>query len=106
MFRTTFFIALFTLSTLFFSGCASEYVYIQPDYPKIGIPRKVPNIEGTSIRKKCLYIDERNTNLCGNDLKIVFTTISDLRINDAVFRKNIASYNDFVSKKAKEKSKK
>lgn len=85
------------------SGCSPKFVYIDPEYPKIAVPRKVPYTEGALIRERCLWLNKNNTNLCGNDLKVILTTIDDLRTNDATFRKNIASYNAFVKQKSKEK---
>lgn len=90
---------------IFLSGCMTEYVYIKPEYPSISEPREVQYTPGAKIRKGCLFLYENNTSLCGNDLKVILTTIGDLRTNDATFRKNIASYNDFVKQKREEQSK-
>ena len=88
---------IFLLATVFLlSGCGTRFVYIDPTYPRIAQPRIVPHTTGAFVRDRCLWLNNSNTNLCDNDLKVILRTIQDLRINDATFRKNIASYNDFV----------
>ena len=84
------------VSAIILSGCGTRFVYVDPVYPKISQPRKVPHTNGAFVRDRCLWLDKKNTNLCDNDLKIVLRTIQDLRTNDATFRKNIVSYNVFV----------
>lgn len=91
--------------TLFLSGCGSEkYIYIQPEYPLLSSPRKVPEINGAYLRKECMWFGDHNTNLCGNDLKLILTQIEKLRENEKTCQKKMVSYNEFVAKKSKEDS--
>jgi len=87
-------------SLLFLTGCGpTKYIYIQPEYPRLTAPRSVPAFNGAYLRKGCLWIGVRNTNLCGDDLKIVLSQIEKLRVNEKTCKAKVASYNEFVRNK-------
>jgi len=93
------------ITILFLTGCGpTKYIYIQPEYPKLTAPRKVPDIDGAYLRKECLWLGLRNTNLCGDDLKVVLSQIDKLRVNEKTCEAKVASYNEFVRKKSLEDS--
>ena len=74
-------ILLITLLALFFAGCQTKYVYIQPEYPKLKAPNEVKAPKNIIVRKRCLFIEDHNTSLCNEDLKIVLTTINKYKVN-------------------------
>ena len=97
-----YFVIISLLSTMFLmTGCSKEYVYVHPEYPKLTAPRKVPEIKGAFIRKECLWLKNHNTNLCGNDLKVVLVQIKKLRVNEKICIEKINSYNEFIRNKKK-----
>jgi len=88
---------------IFLSGCGTaKYIYIQPEYPILNAPRKVPEIKGAYLRKECLWFRDHNTNLCKDDLKVILTQIEKLRENERTCQKKMASYNEFVARKSKD----
>lgn len=89
-------------------GCTrTVYVYPQQEYPELQAPAKVVSNYDSYIWKKCLYINDHNTSLCGDDLKKVLTTIKSLRTNEKACSEVINVYNDFVkNEKIKTKTRK
>jgi len=96
---------LYIITLLFLSGCGKEYIFVDPVYPKLSAPRKVPKLENTFVRKGCLWYKNHNTNLCGEDLKVILTHIKKLRSNEDVCQAKIEAYNGFVKKKLSESEK-
>lgn len=85
------------------SGCAKDnYIFVKPSYPIISVPNKVPEVDA-EVKNRCLWLNDHNTNLCNEDLREILVLIKDLRTNEMVYRKNIHNYNEFVSKKRKQK---
>jgi len=84
-------------SIFLFSGCTEHhYHYIHPEYPTFPKIEKVPEVENAFIYNGCLYFNKKNTNLCGEDLKIVLTQIKKLRINENTCIKILNTYDEFV----------
>jgi len=81
------------------SGCTKVVtIYVPPKYPKIENIEKVKSNYDSYIWKECLFIDDSNSSLCGDNLNKVLTTVSKLRINESTCRTVIKDYNDFTKK--------
>jgi len=94
--KKMFFISFLSLFIL--SGCGKEYVYVKPSYPVLKYPKKVEPLHG-KIKNGCLYLDNHNTNLCGDDLKIILKQFKKYQINEKFCTENIESYNKFIKSK-------
>jgi len=90
---------------LFLNGCGqTKYIYVKPTYPKIQVPREVPGLK-VKIRNGCMWKDNHNTNLCGEDLQEILLLITNLRTNEKVLRQNVRSYHNFIERKSKQTEK-
>jgi len=104
--RNSIIISLAMFLSIFFNGCtAHHYHFIYPEYPDLPKIEKVSEVKNATIRDGCLYFDENNTNLCGDNLKIVLTQIEKLRINETTCETLLNKYNKFI-KEQKENRKK
>ena len=82
---------------LIFSGCTKHhYHYIYSEYPDMPVIEKVAEVDNAFVKNGCLYFEQKNTNLCGEDLKIVLTQIELLRINEDTYQTVLNSYSEFV----------
>ena len=97
-------ILIFLSFTLIFGGCVekTKIVYLNSKHPIIKKLHKVSSLEDVFIENGCLFFGDRNTSLCGDDLKIIFIFIKKLRIQEETCLKQTESYNAW----AKEENKK
>lgn len=98
MLLVNFSISLLIISTsIIATGCTStRTVYVEPEYPVIPKVIKVRKLKDTYVQNGCLYIKEKNSNLCDDDLKVVLTQVRNLRINEETCNREISSYNKWV----------
>lgn len=98
-FLRSFFIA--SALVFMFSGCVvkNNYEYIEPEYPVMPKIHKVPETTNTFVQGGCLYFDERNSNLCGDDLIVILSQIKKLRINEDTCEQLTIDYNRWVEEK-------
>lgn len=90
-------IASLLIVTVMFTGCTKTvYVYNDPKYPEMRKLEKVSELPNSYIFKKCLFIDDRNTSLCGNDLNKVITQVKKLRVNESTCDAMVDVYNEFI----------
>ena len=92
-------IGLSTLLVLVMSGCVTKThtIYVNPEYPELPTINKVANTNNTFILDGCLHINEKNSNLCDDDLSLVLGQIKKLRINEKTCIKANDTYNKWVA---------
>ena len=105
MLLVNFSVSLLIISTsILTTGCTmTRTVYVEPEYPVLTKPIKVRKLKDTYVQNGCLYIKEKNSNLCDDDLKVVLTQVRNLRINEETCDREISSYNKWVTDQNKTK---
>jgi len=93
-------ISLSIIFIFLLSGCVTKThtIYIHPEYIKLPKITTVEKINSTYVQNGCLFINDKNTSLCGNELGIIITHIKKLRINEQTCTKMINDYNKWVEK--------
>ena len=80
-----------------FTGCVvkTEYIYNDPEYPKFSKMSNVPETDAY-IWQDCLFMNDKNTSLCGEQMDSVVTTVKKLRINEKTCGDMVETYENFV----------